>query len=459
MNITDNKSRFEAEVSTLSDSNARKRLAMLFDNGTYNELDRFVKNNGQECEVVTAFGEVNGMPVYAFAQSAEVNKGAMGKVQAAKIAHVYELATKTGTPVVAVFDSFGAHIDEGVEALEAYGSLIKAAGNISGVVPQISVVAGPCIGSAAVLASLSDFVIMTDEAEFYITAPACSNCTDNELGASGFAAKNGTAAIVTKTDKEAMDKVCELLAFLPSNNLSEPLMCEYVAAEGNDPVTMIVDNGSFFEICCEFGKAIKVGFARIGGASVGIVSTNPEEDNGYFCACGAKKAAKFVRICDAFSIPVITLVDSLGIQTKERCGMDGGVKAISLLTSAYSEATTAKITVVTGNAFAGAYIALVSSAAAPDMVYAWSDSAIGTLEPMTAVQLLYKDRITAAEDRKLLEEEYKADKCSPFVAASLGLVNDVIEPADTAAKVISALDVLASKRVSTLSKKHTNIPL
>jgi acetyl-CoA carboxylase carboxyltransferase component len=382
----------------------------------------------------------------------------MGKVQASKIAHVYELATKTGSPVVAVFDSFGAHIDEGVEALEAYGSLIKAAGNISGVVPQIAVVAGPCIGSAAVLASLSDFVVMTDDAEFYITAPACSNCTDDTLGTSGIAAKNGTAAIVTKTDKEAMEKVSELLAYLPLNNLSEPLMAEYVAANGSDSISMLVDSGSFFELSTEYGKAVKVGFARVGGASVGIVASNPAEDNGYFCACGAKKAAKFVRICDAFSIPIITLVDSLGIETKERCGMDGGVKAISILTSAYSEATTAKITVVTGNAYAGAYISFVSSAAAPDMVYAWSDAAIGTLEPMTAVQLLYKDRITAPEDRKVLEEEYRLDKCSPFAAAALGLVNDVIDPADTAAKVVAALDILASKRVSTLSKKHTNIP-
>lgn len=459
MNFSDSKSRFASEVSALSDSNARKRLAMLFDNGTFNEIDRFVKNKDAECEVVTAFGEVNGMPVYAYAQSADVNSGAMGKVQAAKISHVYDLATKTGTPVVAVFDSFGAHIDEGIEALEAYGALIKAAGNISGVVPQIAIVAGPCIGSAAVLASLSDFVIMTDKAEFYITSPAFAESKDNILGTAKLAAENGTAAIVVGDDKEAMEKASQLLSFLPSNNLSEPLMAEYSPANGSDPVSMTVDADSFFELNAEFGKSIKTGFARIGGAAVGIVSTNPSAKDGYFCACAAKKVAKFVRTCDAFSIPVVTFVDSLGILAKEKCDVNGGVKAISVLTSAYSEATTPKITVVTGNAYAGAYIAFVSSAAAPDMVYAWSDSAIGTLEPMTAVQLLYKDRITAAEDRKTLEDEYRLDKCSPFSAAALGLVNDVIESADTAAKVVSALDILASKRVTTLSKKHTNIPL
>lgn len=458
MSITDSKTRFESEVSSLTDSNARKRLAMLFDNGTFTEVDRFVKNNGTECEVVAAFGEVNGLPVYAYAQSIDVNKGAMGKVQAAKITHIYDLATKTGAPVVAVFDSDGAHVDEGVEALEAYGSIIKAAGNISGVVPQIAVVAGPCIGSAAVLASLADVVVMTGDAEFYINSPAFTS-GDKGIGSAKLAAENGTAALVADTDKEALEMVSELLAYLPSNNLSEPLMAEYAPATGGTAIESVADAGSFFELSKEHGRSIRTGFARIGGASVGIVATDASANEGYFCACAAKKAAKFVRMCDAFSIPVVTLVDSLGILAKEKSELTGGVKAVSVLTSAYSEATTAKLTVVTGNAIAGAYIAFVSSAAAPDMVFAWSDAVIGTLEPMTAVQLLYKDRILAGEDRKQLEAEYIAEKCSPFTAASLGLVNDVITSDETAAKLVSALDVLSSKRVSTLSKKHTNIPL
>jgi acetyl-CoA carboxylase carboxyltransferase component len=459
MSISDSKNRFESEVNALSDSNARKRLTMLFDNGTFHEIDRFVKNNGTECEVVAAYGEVNGMLVYAYAQSIEVCGGAMGKVQAAKISHVYDLATKTGAPVVSVFDSNGAHIDEGVQALEAYGALIKAAGNISGVVPQISVVAGPCIGSAAVLASLSDFVIMTDKAEFYITSPDFAESSDNNLGTAKLAMKNGTAALVAEDDKNAMEMVSDILAYLPSNNLSEALMTEYVTATGGDAVLDVVDAGSFTELYEDFGKCIKTGFARIGGASVGIVSTDASVNNGYFCANGAKKAAKFVRMCDAFSIPVITFVDSLGVLAKESEELCGGVKSISLLTSAYSEATTPKITVVNGNAVAGAYIAFVSSAAAPDMVFALENSVIGALEPMTAVQLLYKDRILAGENREDLEKEYALDKCSPFGAAAIGLVNDVITREETAAKIVSALDVLSSKRVSTLSKKHTNIPL
>ncbi len=459
MSITDSKTRFESEVNALSDSKARQRLAMLFDNGSYTEIDRFLKNNDSECEVVAAYGEINGAVVYAFAQSIDVNKGAMGKVQASKISHIYELATKTGAPVVAIFDSDGAHIDEGVEALEAYGSLIKSAGNISGVVPQIAVVAGPCIGSAAVLASLADIVVMTEDAELYITAPAFADSKNNELGSAKLAAKNGTASLTASTDKEAIDKVCELITYLPSNNLSEPMLAEYVAANGSDTVTSVVDADSFFELSADFGKCIKTGFARVGGASVGVVATVPEENDGYFCACGAKKAAKFVRLCDAFSIPVITFVDSLGILAKEECELAGGVKAISMLTAAYSEATTPKVAIVTGNAIGGAYIAFVSSAADPDFVFAWPQSVIGTLEPMTAVQLLYKERLTAGEDRATLEAEYAAVKCSPFSAAASGLVTDVIEPQDTASKVVSSLDVLSSKRVTTLGKKHTNIPL
>ena len=453
MNTTDSKNRFDAELSKIGDSAARKRLAMLFDNGTYTELDRFVKNNNDLCEVVTAYGEVNGMLVYAYSQSIDVNNGAMGMAQASKIAHVYELATKTGAPVVAVFDSNGAHVDEGAQALEAYGSLIKAAGNISGVVPQIAVVAGACIGSAAVLATLSDFVVMTEEAELYITPASVKDVSFAKV-----ASENGTAGLLAKDDADAMNKVAELLSYLPSNNLSEPLFAEYVAANGEGLVGSVVDAESFFELFADYGKCIKVGFARVGGAAVGIVATDSSVNNGYFCEDGAKKAAKFVRICDAFSVPVITLVDSKGINSDDATSGED-VKSVAMLTSAYSEATTAKIAVVSGNAIGGAYIAFVSSAGAPDLVYAYADSVIGVLEPMTAVQLLYKDRLTAGEDRKALENEYVIEKCSPFCAAAVGLVNDVINPEEVSSKVISALDVLSSKRVSTLSKKHTNIPL
>ncbi len=458
--MIDSQIRFQNENDALAATTARKRLAMLFDEGSYHELDRFMKHDDTECEVVAAFGEVNGMSVYAFSQSIDINKGAMGKVQASKILQLYEMAAKTGTPVVGFFDSNGAHVDEGIEALEAYGSLIKAAGNLSGVVPQISVVAGPCIGSAAVLATVADVLIVEKSAEFYVASPAFSEKNEDDLDTVYLAGRNGTASIVAESDKDAVDKAIQLLSFLPSNNLSMPLYTEPVApAGGEDALDMVIDQGSFLEINKLSNKSIRTGFARIGGASVGIIKTDSTKHDGYFSVLAARKAARFVRLCDAYSIPIITFVNSLGIDATESYRRAGDVRSLSVLTLAYSEATTPKITVVTGNAVSSAYIAFVSSAANPDLVFAWPDSVIGTLEPMTAVQLLYKDRLEAGESRADLEEEYAKEQCSPFNAAAFGFVDDIIEPEATYAKIVHALDLLASKRVSKMNKKHTNIPL
>ena len=458
--MIDSQIRFKNENDALTATTARKRLAMLFDEGTYHELDRFMKNDDTECEVVAAYGEVNGESVYAFAQSMDINKGAMGKAQASKILQLYDMAAKTGAPIVGFFDSNGAHVDEGIQVLEAYGALIKAAGNLSGVVPQISVVAGPCIGSAAVLATAADVLIVEKDAEFYVSSPVFSDKNEDEFDTVYFAGKNGTASIVAESDADAVEKVVELLGFLPSNNLSVPLFTEPVAPlGGDDALDMVIDEGSFLEINQLSNKSIRTGFARIGGASVGIVKTESSKHDGYFSVLAARKAARFVRLCDAYSIPIITFVDSLGIDAKESYRRAGDVRSLSVLTLAYSDATTAKITLVTGNAVSSAYIAFVSSAAAPDMVFAWPDSVIGTLEPMTAVQLLYKDRLEAGESRADLEKEYAKKECSPFNAATYGYVDDIIEPGATYEKIVNALNLLSSKRVSKMNKKHTNIPL
>ena len=451
--------RYAEEKALLSASNSRKRLEMLFDGGVYDEIDRFLKNKESECEVVAAVGLVNGSYVYAFAQSVDVNAGAMGSVQASKIAHIYELAATTGYPVVGIYDSNGAHIDEGVDALEAYGKLIAASSKISGVVHQISVVAGPCVGSAAVLATLADFTLMTEDSEFYITAPSLLG-DDKKVGTATTAGENGTATNVYKDDTEAISAAIDLLAYMPSNNLSVPMMAETDVATGSDDIIAdTFDANSFVELYKDYAKCIKVGFARLGGASVGVVYTDKTVADGYFCEDGAKKAAKFVRICDAFSIPVITFVDSLGALSSKDSEISGGVKSVSLLASAYSEATCPKISVVLGNAISAAYIAFVSAAAAPDMVFALDNSVIGTLEPMTAVQLLYKDRLMAGETREALEQEYITDKCSAFNAAAKGYVTDIIAKEEIASKLMSATNLLVSKRVSTMDKKHTNIPL
>ena len=300
---------------------------------------------------------------------------------------------------------------------------------------------------------------MTNKSEFYITSPAILG-KDEELGTSSLAYKNGTASLLAEDDEDAISKAVEILSFLPSNNLSVAMMTDCESSVGNDDILLdVFDDNSFLELYADFGSCIKVGFARLAGASVGVVYTDKTVADGYFCENGARKAAKFVRLCDAYSLPVVTFVDSIGILSSKESELLGGVKSVALLTSAYSEATCPKISVVIGNAISAAYITFVSAASAPDMVFAFKDSAVGTLEPMTAVQLLYKDKLADGVSRKDLENEYITEKCSVFDAAAKGYVTDIILKEEAAAKISAAVELLSSKRASTMNKKHTNIPL
>lgn len=452
---------FEAALEKLNSlsSNKASALSNLFDDGSYTELERFTKNGDKSCDVVTAYGLINGVMTFAFYGSKGVN-GAMGRVLSAKIEKVYNLALKVGAPVVAVYNSDGAHIDEGVEAMEAYGALMAKIASLSGVVPQISIVSGDCIGSAAVMAAMSDIVIMVKDAQMYVTAG--SVLKNDKIGSCSLAAENGTAAIVVEDEAEAFNKVAELITYLPQNNLSVPYAAEYIPSsatvDSSDAVKAIeasVDANSFCELYSEYAKLVKVGFARVNGVSVGIAATNGEKID----AAVAKKLARFVRFCDAFSLPVITFVDSLGILGNENDELSGGVKCTAQLVEAYAEATTAKISVVTGAACGAAYIALASRAAGIDSVFAWPNAYISALEPDTAVELLMKDGLAEGKSREELKAEYIDGEASAIVAAEKGFVEDVINPLETAPKLATALDMLSSKRVSTLDKKHTNIQL
>ena len=450
-----------------NESNAKARLTALFDDGSFVEIERFLKSNDADCEVVAGYGTVNGAVVYAFSQNIEAQNGAMGAVHAAKIKRIYNLAAQNGAPVVGIFDSYGAYVNEGIGAMEAYGELIAAAANISGVVPQISLVLGSCIGSAAVLASQADIVIMSNSAELYVTSGAVLGDKEDKVGTSELAANNGTASVVAADDADALNKARDLLSYLPSNNLGTPLFAEYVSAQNAvfdckdvlGVISSVFDAQSFVEICAQYGKSAVAGFARLGGASVGVVATNTSTGDGYVKGDGANKIARFVRMCDAFSIPVITFVDALGFLADKQSELDGSVKTVSMLTHAYSEATTAKIAVVTGNAVSSAYIAFVSAAAGNDFVFAWDNAVISALAPMTAVQFSYKDRLAAGESRDALEAEYKINQAGAVKAAENGYVDDVLEPKDTTAKLLAATMALDSKRVSTLDKKHSNIQL
>ena len=460
MNCENGITRLEKETANLGNSDAYKRLSMLFDNGVFTELDKFSKNGENGCGVVTAYGNVNGAGCYAFSQDVTVCSGAMGRAQGNKIKKVYDLALMNGAPLVGIYDSKGAFADEGVDALNAYGELIAAAGKISGVVPQISVIAGKCIGSAAILASIADLTIMVEGAELCVNSADITG--EATVGTAENAMKNGTASIVCENDEHAMNKVAELLAMLPMNNLSVPAVADYVPATVSGEgvyadISNIVDAESFIELNKGFGKCAKVGFARIAGDAVGIVATDADKNNSYLCANGAAKISRFVRLCDAFSIPVVTLLNCAGFMGKAKDELDGSVRAVSALTGAYAEATTAKITVIVGKAYGAAFTAMAGKGAGADYVISYADAAVCALNPTTAVQFLYKDRL-GEEKREDLEAEYKLTEGSPFKAAINGAIDDIITPDNAANSVISALSMMGSKRVSTIEKKHSNMP-
>ena len=460
MNCENGFSRLEKETALLGNTDAYSRLALLFDGGAYTELDRFQKNGENSCGVVTAYGNVNGAACYAFSQDVTVCSGAMGRSQATKIKKVYDLALMNGAPVVGIFDSKGAFAEEGVDALNAYGELIAAAGKISGVVPQISVVAGKCVGSAAVLAAVADLTVMIKDAELCVNSAAVVG--EKKVGSADVAAENGTAAVIADDAQDAMAKVAELLSFLPLNNLSVAPVADYAPAvktgEGvYADITNITDSDSFVELNKEFGGCAKTGFARVAGNAVGIIATDASKNNGFVCANGAAKISRFVRLCDAFSVPVVTLLDCAGFMGSADDELDGSVRTVAALTGAFAEATTAKVTVITGKAYGAAFTAMAGKASGADYVIAYPDAAICALNPATAVQFLYKDRL-GEEKREDLETEYKLTEGSPFKAAENGAVDDIVTADAAVDAVISALDMLASKRVSTLEKKHSNMP-
>lgn len=454
--------RIEKALASVSGCTAAKRLEMLFDDGAYTELERFAVSDG-ECEVLTAYGYVSGSPAYAFSQNISASSGAMGRAQADKILRLYKKAAQTGLPIFAIYDSKGAHLNEGAGALAAYGDLIAASNRISGVVPQISLVLGSCIGSAAVLASIADVVIMTEKAELYVTSGKILG--EKKVGSAAAAAAAGTAQITADDDASAIGKAKELITLLPINNLSVAPIADYVqassvAAQGADAVSVaaaVADADSLFELSAEYGRSVYTALCRIGGNSVGIVA-NAKDNDGRMDAAGCFKAARFVRMCDAFSIPVVTLVDTFGFDVTAESELSGGVKAMASLTHAYAEATTPKVSVIVGNAIGAAYTALAGSASGADVTLAWKNAVIAPVEPLTAVSVLYADRIDKGEKREDLVKEYVVNEGSVFEAATAGYVDDIIAPEDTFAMVLSALEMLSGKRVSTMDKKHSNMP-
>lgn len=433
-------------------SPARVRLSKLFDEDTFVEIDAFAMAGENAAAVVTGYGSVDGSTVFAFCQDSTVASGAIGKAHAAKIKKVYELAAKTGSPVVGIYDSKGADLAAPYDTMAAYGELLALSNNLSGVVPQISLVLGTCAGGAALIASGADFIVMSEEGEFFLSSPA-----SGEACSAKHAAAEGVAHIVAKDENEAVEAARKIISLLPLNNLAEAPIWDFEEVSGSthalsegaaltDIVKNIADAGSVTELQAGFGKDAFAALATIGGQAVGIVGVS-----GSLSKDESAKLARTVSICDAFSIPVVTLVNTEGFS--------GSVRDTAVLAHVYAEATTPKISVVFGKAYGSAYIALAGKGANADMAYAWPGAVISPLKPETAVAFLYNDRITADKSRQDVEAEYADTEASAFAYAERGMIDAVIEPTATRAVIISAIDMLSGKRVNTLPKKHSNMPL
>ena len=443
------------QMDTNTNSQARKRLSSLFDDGIYNEINSAVKEKDSLTGVVTAFGYVNGNAVYAFSQDKSNEGGAVGQAQAEKIAKLYELAAKTGTPIVGIHDSNGAFVDGTAASLAAYGKMLGASAVISGVVPQISLIAGTCAGTAAMLACSSDIIIMTKESEFF-TAPNTS------AGSAEAAAKSGVASILCEDENEAIEKARELINILPVNNLAPAPMFETAEAQalnGTDVKSVMksaVDADSEIEISEMYGNASYTAFAAIGGSTVGVVCAGI--DGAKLGSDDCAKIARFVRTCDAFSIPVVTFVDSEGFDDADTIA---SVKAMTTLANTYSEATTVKTAVVVGKAYGPVFAAVAGNSSNSDFTYALENAVIAPISPLAAVEFMWHDKLKDAEDltaeRNKLAKEYSETLASAKTAAENGFVDDIIEASQTRNVLVAALDILSGKRVQKLPKKHSNI--
>lgn len=434
----------------LKNTSGYRRIASLFDQGSFNEIDSFAKSGDGYAEAVAGYGLVDGCPVCAFSQNGDCTGGAMSKAQASKIKKVYQLALKTGAPVIGIYDSNGARVNEGADMLSSFGEILLSANNLSGVVPQISLVLGPCTGTQAMIAAGADIVVMSQQGEMTIA-------TNGEGGSAEEAEKLGLCHIAAKDEAEAIQTVRTLVPMLPSNNVSAAPLFNAVSAasqtaQGMEPrrlIDSVCDAASFMEFGKNFGAGAAVGLARIGGSVAGVTALF-----GVIDADSCSKAARFIRFCDSFSIPVVTLVDAEKFET---------LREASKLSSAYSEATTAKIAAVTGQACGPVYIAAAGRGANADYTFAWPQAVVSPLAPETAAVFLWNDRLknseSPVEDRQKLIEEYKTSQAGAFAAAAGGMIEDIVEPEQTRQKIIACLEMLSGKRVTTLPKKHADIQL
>lgn len=480
---------------------ARERLEMLLDPDSFEEMDMFVTHRSTNFGldktkflgdgVVTGSGTIDGRLVYVYAQDFTVMGGALGEMHAKKITKVMEQAMKVGAPVIGINDSGGARIQEGVNALAGYGEIFQQNIEASGVIPQITAIFGPCAGGAVYSPALTDFIIMASGTSYmFLTGPKVvktvtyEDVTQEELGgASVHTTKSGVAHFAVETEVEGLELIRHLLSFMPSNNLEEaPLyncddpierkedyLNDIIPENPNQSYDMyevighVVDNGEFLEVHRDYADNIIVGFARFGGQSVGIVANQPRSKAGSLDVNASRKAARFVRFCDAFNIPLVTLVDVPGFLPGTGQEYNGVITHGAKLLYAYGEATVPKVTVILRKAYGGAYIVMSSKHLKGDINFAWPTAEIAVMGPSGAVEIIFAKEVAASDNPQQTqlekEAEYREAFANPYNAASYGYIDDVIEPRNTRFRIIRALRQLQNKKVLNPAKKHDNIPL
>ncbi len=479
---------------------ARERIAMLLDSGSFEEFDMFVThrctNFGMEKNhilgdgVVTGYGTIGGRLVYVFAQDFTVLGGSLSETFAQKICKVMDIAMKVGAPVIGINDSGGARIQEGVNALAGYTEIFQRNILASGVIPQISAIFGPCAGGAVYSPALTDFNIMAKGSYMFLTGPKVvksvlgEDVTQETLGgASVHASKSGVAHFAVDNEEIGIQTIKDLLSYLPQNNLEktpivptndpvnrmDDILNEIIPDNPNKPYNMyevinhIVDDGKFLEVHKDYAKSLIVGFARFDGITVGIVANQPAVLAGVLDSNSSRKGARFVRFCDAFNIPILTLEDVPGFLPGTQQEYNGIILHGAKLLYAFGEATVPKITVVLRKAYGGAYCVMSSKHLRGDINYAWPNAEIAVMGPSGAIEILYGKEMKEAQDVEAFkaekEKEYRDAFANPYNAAKYGYIDDVIEPRNTRFRVIRALHQLENKRLTNPAKKHDNLPL
>ena len=480
---------------------ARERIAQLLDEGSFEELDMFVQhrctNFGQDKKhflgdgVVTGYGTIEGRLVYVFAQDFTVFGGSLSETMAQKICKVMDMAMKMGAPVIGINDSGGARIQEGINALSGYAEIFQRNIMASGVIPQISGIFGPCAGGAVYSPALTDFTLMTEGTSYmFLTGPAVVKTVTGEDvsqedlgGASVHASKSGVTHFTAETGEEGLAIIRKLLSFIPQNNLEEAplvnctdpidrmddLLNEIIPDSPNKPYDMyevigaIIDNGEFLEVQKDYAKNLIIGFARMNGQSVGVVANQPKYLAGVLDSNASRKGARFVRFCDAFNIPLVTLVDVPGFLPGTGQEYNGVILHGAKLLYAYGEATVPKVTVTLRKSYGGSHIVMSCKQLRGDMNYAWPTAEIAVMGGAGAVAVLYakeaKDQENPTQFLADKEAEYTKLFANPYNAAKYGYIDDVIEPRNTRFRVIRALQQLQTKKLTNPAKKHGNIPL